>query len=292
LRLGQAPAPQKRFSRKGSVLNVFRRRCSGLGWLDDENLEEELAAKTRELLALREPGRALGGLSDFAKEYGDEAFCHRLLRKYDGHVQRSAERYKQALRWRESHRELITTRRFALAGDSRVIGADSAQRPIVYMCMRNQLLPGTQGLDQNLVCMLQSIDNMPLGVQTATHIWDLHGMSVRMNMNPTPVAQMLQAAEGYFAERMHQLIIIDMPRLAGFLKDAVWPLVPERTKQKVKFLTAREAAAYLASECPAEVSGRIVAVMDQNRDTKLSLEARRATWMRVDARGELVPAFG
>jgi len=270
------------------VLSIFRRRRSCTRLTSDE----EMADNIRELMALREPGQALAGLSDFAKEYGDAAFAMRLLRKHDGNVQRSAERYKQALRWREAHRELITTRRFTVAGDNRVIGADSARRPILYMCMRNQLLPGAQGLDQTLVCMLQALDNMPPGVQTATHVWDLHGMSVRMNMNPAPVAQMLQASEAYFADRMHQLIVIDMPRLAGFLKDAVWPLVPERTRHKVKFLTAREAQAHFAGECPAEVAGRIAGAMDQNRDRQLSLEARRASWMRVDARGDLVPAFG
>merc|ERR1712151_774133 len=100
-------------------------------------------------------------------------------------------------------------------------------------------------LDHQTVAMLRAIDNMPPGVETATHIWDLHGMQMRLNLNPVPLVAMLKAAEGYFAERMHVLIIIDMPRWAGFLKDAVWPLVPEKTKAKVKFMSREEAEHYL-----------------------------------------------
>merc|ERR1712216_722789 len=139
------------------------------------------------LMALREMGQPLWGLSDFAKEYGDAAFCRRLLTKYRGNVQQSAEKYKQALLWREAKKEVIITRRFAIGGDYRVIGADLRKRPIMYACMKNQLLPGAEALDQTVVCMLQALDNMPAGVQTATHIWDLHGMSLRMNLNPAPL---------------------------------------------------------------------------------------------------------
>merc|ERR1711957_224082 len=96
---------------------------------------------------------------------------------------------------------------------------------------------------------------------------------------------------GYFAERMHKLIIVDMPRMAGFLKDAVWPLLPEKTREKVRFMTAEEARTYVRSECPSEASGRIVATMDQNRDSHVSLEDRKRSWMRVDEHGGLVPGF-
>merc|ERR1712113_496523 len=152
------------------------------------------------------------------------------------------------------------------------------------------MLPGPQCMDQMFVGMLRAVDNMPAGVQTATHIWDLHGMSMRMNLNPAPLGQMLQVAEGYFVERMHRLIIVEMPRMAGFLKDAMWPLVPEKTKQKIQFMTPMQAKEYLERECSAEVSDRISGVMSQNRDSRLSLQERRATWMRVDESGNLVDA--
>merc|ERR1719382_875706 len=107
---------------------------------------------------------------------------------------------------------------------------------------------------------------MPPGVHSATHIWDMHGMSKRLNLNPAPVAEMLQAAQLYFAERVHELVIVDMPRWMGLLKDAVWPMVPERTRQKVRFMTAEQAKTHVASSCPSKIAARISAAMDQNRD--------------------------
>jgi len=265
--------------------------ASSFFWRQARTQDTDMSARINELMALREPGQPLAGLSDFAKEYGDEAFCRRLLTKYGDDMRKCTEKYKSSLRWRDSRRELIISRRFALGGDIRVIGADLARRPVVYLCMKNQMLPGTQCLDQMLVGMLRAVDNMPTGVQTATHIWDLHGMSMRMNLNPAPLGHMLQVAEGYFVERMHRLIIVEMPRLAGCLKDAVWPLVPEKTKDKIKFMTADEAKQYLRNECSTDVSERIEGVMEQNRDRNLTLQQRMVSWTRVDELGNLVPAL-
>jgi len=247
--------------------------------------------QVRGLMDLLMPGMPLGELSDFAKAYGDEAFCARLLRKYPDNVPKCAEKLKQALLWREQNRVLLTTRKCPQAGDYRVIGADLAQRPVLYMCMRNQLLPLGQCVDFMVVAMLRAIDNMPAGVETATHIWDLHGMMIRMNWNPAPLVAILKMAEGYFAERMHQVIIVDMPRMAAFLKDAVWPLVPEKTREKVKFMTAEEVQTHVGLHCPTEVAGRIRGSMQQNRDSSVSLEERKRSWMCVDEHGELAPAF-
>jgi hypothetical protein len=242
-------------------------------------------------MALLEPGRPLGHFSEFGKAYGDEAFCLRLLRKYNGNVPKCADKLRDVLRWREEHEEVLTTRRFAQAGDYRVIGADTKSRPMLYQCMKNQYLPLSQCSDHQVVAMLRAIDNMPPGVETATHIWDLHGMQLRLNLNPVPLVAMVRAAEGYFAERMHALIIIDMPRMATFLKDAVWPLLPENTKAKVKFMTPEEAKRYLRRECDKRVAGRIVAEMEQSRDKRFSLEDRKRSWKRVDAQGNMVAAF-
>merc|ERR1712113_493029 len=241
---------------------------------------------------LLQPGQPLGDLSEFAKAYADEAFCRRLLRKYPNNFQKASDKFRQALIWREQDRDLLTGRKFAHACDYRVIGADLAKRPILYMCYKNMLLPTSQCYDQMVVCLLQAIDNMPPGVERASHIWDLHGMKFRFSdMNPAPLIQMAATVEAYFAERMQDLIIIEMPRVAGFLKDALWPLISEKTKSKVKFVNQEQAREYLQGACDQEVSQRILAVMAQNRDSRLSLEDRKSSWRRVDPNGQLVPAF-
>jgi len=154
------------------------------------------------------------------------------------------------------------------------------------------MLSGSQCLDQKVVATLQAIDNIPPGVETAIHIWDLHGMKFRVSdLNPSPLIQMAQSLEGYFAERLQELIIIEMPRMALTLKDAIWPLVPEKTRSKVRFMTLEQAQEYMQEKCDPEVASRVLSIMEQNRDPGISLEERKRSWMRVNECGELVPAF-
>jgi len=252
--------------------------------------DPEISAGVRQMMALLEPGQPLGHLSDFAKEYGTEAFCKRLLRKHDGNVKKASEKFKQALVWRQAHKEVLISRKFALGGDERVIGSDLQRRPVIYMCMKNQILPGAQCSDHKVVTMLQAIDSMPGGVENMVHIWDLHGQQFRLSdLNPAPLVRMIQSQEAYFAARLHETIIIGMPRMATALKDAVWPLVPEKTKAKIRFMSEEEAQLHIETQCDEEVAGRILAAMQQNRDNRLSLEQRKKSWMRVDEFGQLVP---
>merc|ERR1719499_624177 len=81
-----------------------------------EELDAESASRVQQLMDLRSSGQPLAELSDFAKEYGDEAFCRRLLRKYDGNVSKASDKFKQALIWREANRELLSTRQHVLGG--------------------------------------------------------------------------------------------------------------------------------------------------------------------------------
>jgi hypothetical protein len=232
----------------------------------------------RQLLSLVEGSNRLAHLNTFAKAYCSRDFCDRLLHKYNGDLQKSAAMLETALIWRQQHERLLTLREFKEATDLRIIGNDGEGRPILYQCARNQLLPNSQGLDQYVVRMLQAIDVMPAGVSTMIHIWDIHGMKIMLNLNPAAIMSLLRVLEAYFAERMHQLFVIDAPRSAQFLIDAVWPLVPERTRQKVAFLDADAALPRLEASCGADVFSRIRTAMHDNRDPQLSLEQRRRAW--------------
>merc|ERR1711971_742157 len=110
------------------------------------------------------------------------------------------------------------------------------------------------------------------GVETAMHIWDLHRQQFRMSdLNPAPLIETLRSMECYFCERLHKVIIIGMPRMAVLLKNAFWPLVSESTRRKTKFFSFDEAKQYLSQVCDAQVYGRIVAAMEQNRDDSVSI---------------------
>jgi len=126
--------------------------------------------------------------------------------------------------------------------------------------------------------MLQAIEVMPAWVSTMTHIWDMHGPRIALNMNPAAILALMRVLEAYFAERTHQVIVVDAPRSAQFLVNAVWPHVPERTRQKVVFLNADAALLRLEASCGTDVFSRIRTVVHENRDPRLSLEQRRHAW--------------
>jgi len=236
-----------------------------------------------------EPGQPLENLSSFAKAYGDEYFCERLLRKYSGDIHKSKEKFKQALLWREQHEELLTKRVYQESGDLRVLGFDLKARPILYQCTRNQLLPNGQSLDMYVVRMLQGMDLMAPGVSKMTHIWDLHGLNLRMNLSISATLQLMQVLDGYFAETTHEIIVIDVPAMAQFLKDAIWPLLPDRTKRKIHVLKVADAKLRVQACCDNDTASRICEVMDQNRNIR-RLEERRQTWMHVvNKHGDLAP---
>eukprot|EP00415_Alexandrium_ostenfeldii_P003371 UN3371 len=129
--------------------------------------------------------------------------------------------------------------------------------------------------------MVQAIDMMPPGVSTMTHIWDMHGMRMLLNLNPNAVLQLLSVLEGYFAERMHELIIVDVPQVAQFLVEAIWPAVPERTRKKVFFLSAKDALLHLKESCAPALTAQIGALVERNRDPACSLEERRNDWKQA-----------
>merc|ERR1719465_147970 len=100
-----------------------------------------------------------------------------------------------------------------------------------------------------------------------THIWDMHGLSIRMNLSPGPALQLISISESYFAGRMHQLIIVGFPSPAMILKNAIWPMVPERTKSKIQFLHHSEVKAVIYGLCDHSVAAKIEAAMTLNRNT-------------------------
>merc|ERR1719162_217701 len=110
-----------------------------------------------------------------------------------------------------------------------------------------------------------------------------------MNCSLCGPLRLMQVWDGYFADTMHEVLVVDLPPWAKFLVDAVFSVVPEKTRSKVRFLSGNDAKVRLREKCDVETADRIIATMDQNRDTTNTLEERQKTWLRVNKDGELVP---
>lgn len=244
-----------------------------------------------QILALVEEGGRLAELSSEAKAFGTSNLASRLLKKSDGNLRRASCQFESALRWCEVHKELLKHRHFALSGDERVMGLNMEGRPVIYLCMKNQMLSSLETLDQKVCTMMHAVDCMPDGIDNVVQIWDMHGMAFRTSdLNVMPLIKEFLLQESFFAERLHEIVIVGMPRMASLIKDVAWNFVPDRTRRKIRFLSDEVAAdRYVAGTCDELLAGRILGSMRDNRNSSLTLEQRRSSWQCIDQLGRLVP---
>merc|ERR1719183_2587516 len=73
-------------------------------------------------------------------------------------------------------------------------------------------------------------------------IFDTHGFQLMLNLNPSPILQLAASVDSYFAERLHRIYVIDLPSVANFIWKAVQPVLPPKTREKIKFVTLSKPA--------------------------------------------------
>mmetsp|Transcript_54159 Transcript_54159/g.100021 ORF Transcript_54159/g.100021 Transcript_54159/m.100021 type:complete len:420 (+) Transcript_54159:29-1288(+) len=234
-------------------------------------------------------GSVYEGLSVFAQDYCNEDTCRRLLRKCSGDVEQAQLKLERALVWREQHEALLAKQDFKMASDLRIVGFDAVGHPILYLCGACQLLSNKFLPEQYIVRMVQAIEMMPPGVEKLTHVWDLYGMSLRLNYSPSPFLQLKDMLDGYFAERLNRLVICDMPRGAAYLKETLWHYVPEKSKGRINFMNPGQVSSYLGRVCSKETAEHIIDIMKSNRADGRAPEERRSSW---DSRPVPLPGHG
>lgn len=159
----------------------------------------------------------------------------------------------------------------------------------MYTCARNQILSSSHSNEQYVIRMTQAIEAMPEGVSKMSHVLDLHGFTFSMNCSLCGPLRLMQVWDGYFADTMNEVLVVDLPPWAKFLLDATFAVIPEKTRSKVKLLCGDDAKKRLRETCDVETADRIIATMDQNRNATNTLEERQKTWVQVNKDGELVP---
>merc|ERR1719503_86238 len=68
-------------------------------------------------------------------------------------------------------------------------------------------------------------------------IFDTHGLQVMLNLDVRPILQLAGSLDSFFAERFHRIYVIDLPSVANFIWKAVKPVLPPKTREKIKFVS-------------------------------------------------------
>ena len=67
------------------------------------------------------------------------------------------------------------------------------------------------------------------------YVLDAHGYQPLLNLNVMPYLSLAQSLNSYFAERLHRIVVLDMPMVMSLLVKAIVPLLPSKTRQKLFF---------------------------------------------------------
>lgn len=227
-----------------------------------------------------------GKISEFAASWCDVQAARRMLVATEGDFALAVKKIHLALKWRDQRKSILEGD-VPLALEMRGLGHNSKGCAVMYGCLANQVLPVREAVHLSMA-EFERIDTL-LDLQgnsgQVVFILDCTGFSLWLNMNPGPLVEMAMALDCYFAERISQVIIVDMPRAAKFLWDAVCLVLPPKTRKKFFLVSGDVCYEMVEKSCKepsrfksSETYTRVRAAMLLNRDSATTWEERQATW--------------
>merc|ERR1712039_217304 len=217
------------------------------------------------------------------------SFCtSENVRRYyegrDGNPAAAAEIFAQALRWREEYREVLSGERAPKwQTDLRVLARGETGYPIIYGCFRFNV-PATQSTTQHIVEHMAAVMEAAAkaavrsGVFAADNIMDCHGYRMADNLNPAPLLALMRMCNQPYRDGLRTAIVVDAPQSFQLLWRLAKPLLSEKTKQKIRFLSREEAFQLLIKLNGLNAAQAVDRVMRLNLACKLS-EAVSSPWL-------------
>jgi len=186
----------------------------------------------------------------------------------------AAEIFSQALRWREEYREVLSGERTPKwQTDLRVLTRGETGSPIIYGCFRFNV-PATRSTTQHIVEHMAVVMEaaakaaMRRGVIGADVVMDCHGYRMADNLNPAPMLALMRMANQPYRDGLRMAIIVDAPQSFQLLWRAAKPLLSEKTKQKIRFLSREEAFQLLIKLSGLSAAQEVDRVMQLNRGSE------------------------
>merc|ERR1719168_206261 len=106
------------------------------------------------------------------------------------------------------------------------------------------------------------------GVTGADCVMDCHGYRMAENLNPAPMLALMRMANQPYRDGLRTAIIVDAPQSFQLLWRAAKPLLSEKTKQKIRFVSREEAVKLLVALSGPEAAEVVDGVMRLNRGTE------------------------
>lgn len=179
---------------------------------------------------------------DGSADWVDDGTVARMIIATGGDIELAHMKLQQAVRWRANcllgwHRDLeLHPHAPELYRQDAVIGIGRHGRPMLHLASTFQRW-GDPPAAQQAACAIDEALARAGPKAKFDFLLDLFGFQYSLNLNIMPFLKLARALDSYFAERVHRVVIIDMPGTAEWIWNACKPLLAPKTV--LKFVFAR-----------------------------------------------------
>jgi len=215
-------------------------------------------------------------------EWTSEDCCLRMLRALQGNHEAAIRQLVKAIECRVRYRELFSMLTCDVHCDIRVIGRDLQQRPAVYICARSQRVPLRQISPQILLAFEAAVKlSEPQGNGHIMLIADMYGFAPSLCLDPYGVQELGETLGSVFADRFATILMVDFSLVAQGIWSLAKPLLSEKTKEKINFVSVRKAREIVQERFAEPACARIHSSFDINRERSISNAEREAHAMHT-----------
>lgn len=200
----------------------------------------------------------------------------RMLKANFGDEQKALEMLIQAIEIRIRNRQLFTSMSCKVFSDIRIIGKDVSDQPTVYLSAQTQSdgqVP-LRDLRDQIVLAFEAGCRLTTEEGKVIFLADMHGLSPLLNSDLSVLKDLAETMGTIYAERIGQIIVVDFARSAQFVWYLLRPLLTEKTRKKLCFVSASEAKRMCKSQFSRDMYERICSSMAVNRDPACTPEHR------------------
>lgn len=252
-----------------------------------EDVNEHLVPVVQEIIRQKWRERIENGdVSDKCKENLKQGFpeleewtnlvtVRRMLRAGCGDQTAAAGILMKAINFRLQEREMFRTMRCKVVCDMRVIGRDSLNRPVIYLCARSQKAPMKEVIPQ-LCLAFEAATKLVAQDGQVVLVADCHRLSASMNCDLMALKELADNFGTVFADRLNFVLMVDFSIVAQTVWRLCKPFLTERTQKKINFVNEAAARKLAEERFAAPTCERILSAFDINRDKNSTEEEREA----------------
>lgn len=188
------------------------------------------------------------GLDDWLQSWCTEHVVGIYLRSSQGVEPQAAKKIAAALRWRQQNRDLLTGERIPnWQGDMRVAARSDDGHPIVMMSMRHQpaRLNNNDCIDHTVVVLESAVKAIRGTADSFDIVCDCREFDFFKNMDPRPAVAMAEILKNGFRGRFRRGWVVAAPKAFSYLWAIASKAMPEKTQEKIKFVTLEEAVSLI-----------------------------------------------